>query len=320
MKPDALILVNFQIYGVIGGNQDSPFLSWSHSYSKVFPHLKNHAYDPGGSYLQFSSFDVENRPRVKCISGRHSVPITVQWDKSGYYYATQICQYALSHWSKAVLDIDTEDIVLLEDGNNTFGNAAWSGSEVNRITRDKCVHFDATHTLEFPVYHPGMLVLSFELLIRDRPSVTVKLVNQDLGKYLIQYSPDPHSDISRSARTIRLGYDDPKSPIKEGSWKSFTRNLLNDLTKGLGSDQTAKSIRSTKNPWTIESLTVDGVGCITNISVANSRHMRMFFHAADWLLETQNQRTGACKSSKIGAFSFLHFFLSFQGTLAYLLI
>ena len=32
-------------------------------------------YDPGGSYLQFSSFDVENRQRVKCVSAQHGVSI-----------------------------------------------------------------------------------------------------------------------------------------------------------------------------------------------------------------------------------------------------
>ena len=30
-------------------------------------------YDPGGSYLQFSSFDVENRQRVKCVSAQYGV-------------------------------------------------------------------------------------------------------------------------------------------------------------------------------------------------------------------------------------------------------
>jgi heparosan-N-sulfate-glucuronate 5-epimerase len=30
------------------------------------------------------------------------VPVTTQWDRKGYYYPTQICQYALSHWSKHV--------------------------------------------------------------------------------------------------------------------------------------------------------------------------------------------------------------------------
>ena len=34
-------------------------------------------YDPGGSYLQFSSFDVENRQRVKCVSAQHGVSFAI---------------------------------------------------------------------------------------------------------------------------------------------------------------------------------------------------------------------------------------------------
>jgi hypothetical protein len=47
---------------------EGPFFSWSHSYSRVFPHLKNQKYDSGGSFMQFAGFDVENRPRVKCVT------------------------------------------------------------------------------------------------------------------------------------------------------------------------------------------------------------------------------------------------------------
>jgi hypothetical protein len=47
---------------------EESYFSWSHSYSRVFPHLKNERYDPAGAYMQFAAFDVENRPRVKCVT------------------------------------------------------------------------------------------------------------------------------------------------------------------------------------------------------------------------------------------------------------
>ena len=47
---------------------DESYFSWSHSYSRVFQHLKETKYDPAGSFMQFAGFDVENRPRVKCVT------------------------------------------------------------------------------------------------------------------------------------------------------------------------------------------------------------------------------------------------------------
>ena len=84
--------------------------------------------------------------KVLAVSARTGVPITTQWDKRGYYYATQICQYALAHWSKAAsLQSGYDNRTVFEDGNNTF-YGEWKSAEVNRITRDRCVHFDTPTT------------------------------------------------------------------------------------------------------------------------------------------------------------------------------
>ena len=46
--------------------------------------------------------------------------MTTQWDTKGYYYPTQVCQYALAHWSKYVMDLNdkksTNTETLYEDG------------------------------------------------------------------------------------------------------------------------------------------------------------------------------------------------------------
>ena len=57
-------------------------------------------YDPTGPYVGLENAVVEHRKRVKCIDGLHGVPVTTQWDKRGYFYATQIAQYGLAHYSK----------------------------------------------------------------------------------------------------------------------------------------------------------------------------------------------------------------------------
>jgi len=45
--------------------------------------------------------------------------------------------------------------------------------------------------------------------------------------------------------------------------------------------------------WTIKSINFEGVGCVTNISVSKSSHMKMFYNAAKWLSDNQNPKTGA---------------------------
>ena len=48
-----------------------------------------------------------------------------------------------------------------------------------------------------------------------------------------------------------------------------------------------------KSIWTVKKISLSGVGCIRNVGFAKARHMRMFYHAANWLVDSQNQETGA---------------------------
>ena len=225
------------------------------------------------------------------MSAHYGVPVSTQWDKAGYYYATQICQYALSHWSKSLTNTedDAEKILLLENGNQTFADAYWTGNVINRVSNDKCVHFDQPMTLHLSGSKvKGLLVLSFDLLVRDRPTVIVEVSNPEKGKYTLRYTSEAADFLTRSStRSITFGFGQNDA---EGTWKSFTRNLANDLMKGVPFDHHSKA--ALKLEWTVESIAVMGVGCITNVSLAKSRHQRMFFHAADWLLTAQDQRSG----------------------------
>jgi len=42
---------------------------------------------------------------VATAAGAAEVPVSSQWNSSGYYYPTQIAQYALSHYSKYVVEL-----------------------------------------------------------------------------------------------------------------------------------------------------------------------------------------------------------------------
>ena len=91
------------------------------------------------------------------------VPVSSQWQKSGHYYPTQICQFALSYWSKYVLSEakeenkenkmvhkvisrgrlrqqDSSRRTTYENGVNIQSDY-WQGSTMARVIRDSCVHF-----------------------------------------------------------------------------------------------------------------------------------------------------------------------------------
>lgn len=204
--------------------------------------------------MQFASFDVENRPRVKCVSARDNVPITTQWDKAGYYYATQICQFGLSHWSKA--QSMTEEVLVLENGNFSTNGAAWKNADIMRVLRDKCVHFDQPLVLNLEAAKiQGLHVISFDLLIRDSPVVTLSLNSQDHGTYNLQYSSAISDDINKVGKTILFGFGNTDgSPLPEGLWKNFTRNMVSDLAKGIAINQPSIAGSIRKSSWTLKEI------------------------------------------------------------------
>lgn len=55
------------------------------------------------------------RDRVKCISAAAGVPISTQWETQGYFYATQIAQFGLSHYSKNLTEPEPWKKVCIEN-------------------------------------------------------------------------------------------------------------------------------------------------------------------------------------------------------------
>ena len=100
------------------------------------------------------------------------VPVSSQWKKDGHYYPTQICQFALSYWSKQVLldkKLGSEKIKTVDNKSKGFRpkvseshqsisktvyengldvqSDEWKGSSMTRVIRDSCVHFESELTL-----------------------------------------------------------------------------------------------------------------------------------------------------------------------------
>lgn len=88
----------FGIYGEFVGDKD---FNWYHVNPLFADVVATYpSYTTSAEYLSFQTSNVPKRARVKCICGKHEVPITTQWDPKGYYYPTQIAQYGLSFLSK----------------------------------------------------------------------------------------------------------------------------------------------------------------------------------------------------------------------------
>ena len=186
-----------------------------------------------------------------------------------------------------------EKVTWVDDGQDSLNRAEWSGGIINRVSRDLCVHFDQPITLNVQNSAlQGLPILMFDLLIREAPNIVVELHSPDYGTYKINYSPTATEDIFKAGKTITLRYMD--KPIPEGQWKNFTRNLLNDLMKGISLDSPSNaSGMLKKKTWLARKLVFSGVGCVSNIRFAASQHYKMFYHAADWLVNHQNEESGA---------------------------
>ena len=97
-----------------------------------------------------------------------------------------------------------EDIIWVENGETSMNGAEWSGLSITRVARDKCVHFDNDQPLSLSLTNPSLLqglhVVSFDLLVRDAPSVTLELHCPDYGTYQIKYSANTKETIYKVRR------------------------------------------------------------------------------------------------------------------------
>ena len=154
------------------------------------------------------------------------------------------------------------------------------------------------------IYFLGQHILSFDLKFGDNVTTSVTLTFPVTGdRYIIKYVPVDNLFIYQRGNVIYLGYGvvhveqkissnggiENNKIIRENSWQRFTRILTNDLMKGISKKTFEKLYKENDQRVVVEKVMFEGRdGCVTNISLSMTEHMRLFFHAADWLVDSQD--------------------------------
>uniref|UniRef100_A0A8C6WTS0 heparosan-N-sulfate-glucuronate 5-epimerase n=1 Tax=Neogobius melanostomus TaxID=47308 RepID=A0A8C6WTS0_9GOBI len=269
----------FEVYGKVVQYDGYERFEFQHSYSKVY--AQREPYHPNGVFMSFEGYNVEVRDRVKCISGVEGVPLSTQWGPQGYFYAIQIAQYGLSHYSKNLTEraphVEVYDTA--EERDSRASSAPWSvpkGCSLSRVyekSRYSSVRqFNAPESSEgvsLPLGNSKDFILSLDL----KSSFTIHYVTSSL---LIAFRE----------RDITYGIG-PRT-----SWSTLTRDLLTDLRKGVGLSNT-KAVKATKiMPRRVVRLILHGRGSVDNVTISTTAHMAAFFAASSWLLRNQDERGG----------------------------
>lgn len=286
----------FEVYGKVVQYDGYDRFEFQHSYSKVY--AQREPYHPDGVFMSFEGYNVEVRDRVKCISGVEGVPLSTQWGPQGYFYAIQIAQYGLSHYSKNLTErpphVELYDTAEERDSRALSG--PWSvpkGCSLSRV-HDKV---RATFVRQFstPESSEGVsvqlgnskdFIISFDLKFSSNGSVSVVLETTEKGAPFIIHYVTSTQLIAFREREVTYGIG-PRT-----SWSTLTRDLVTDLRKGVGLSNT-KAVKATKiMPRRVVRLVLQGRGSIDNITIATTAHTAAFYAASDWLLHNQDERGG----------------------------
>lgn len=239
----------FEVYGKVVQYDGYDRFEFQHSYSKVY--AQREPYHPDGVFMSFEGYNVEVRDRVKCISGVEGVPLSTQWGPQGYFYAIQIAQYGLSHYSKNLTErpphVEVYDTA--EERDSRASTSPWSvpkGCSLSRVydkSRASSVRqFSAPESSEGVSLQLGNskdFILSLDIKFISNSSVSVILETTEKGPpFTIHYVTNMQL-IAFKDREITYGIG-PRS-----TWSTLTRDLLTDLRKGVGLSNT-KAVKATK--------------------------------------------------------------------------
>jgi len=225
--------------------------------------LRFRTYSSHEIYLNFQESDVANRARVKCICGKHEVPITTQWDPNGYYYPTQIAQYGLSHISQYFA------------GDKTKQNRRIKLKKGLKGHQDVLVDENNLFLLKLR-FSSTVLSSHFE----------VHVIGSDGKGYVLKYiKASKIIDRKKDIIIHDIGF-----PLTRDQ---LTRDLNVDLVKGL-SFIDGKKQGNTVN-IKIEKLKFIRFYHAENVKAVllmNIDHVSMFIAAADWFINFQDQDGG----------------------------
>lgn len=286
----------FEVYGKVVQYDGYERFEFQHSYSKVY--AQREPYHPDGVFMSFEGYNVEVRDRVKCISGVEGVPLSTQWGPQGYFYAIQIAQYGLSHYSKNLTEraphVEVYDTA--EERDSRASSAPWSvpkGCGLSRVyekSRYTTVRqFSAPESSEgvsLPLGNSKDFILSLDLKFSSNGSLSVVLETTEKGPPFTIHYVTSSQLIAFRERDITYGIG-PRT-----AWSTLTRDLLTDLRKGVGLSNT-KAVKATKiMPRRVLRLLLHGRGSVDNVTISTTAHMAAFFAASDWLLRNQDERGG----------------------------
>ncbi|XP_014255745.1 D-glucuronyl C5-epimerase B [Cimex lectularius] len=282
--PFSFIHKYFEVYGKIAIYDGYERFEWSHSYSKVY--YPKGKYDPRGVFLYFENYNVELRERVKCISATEGVPVSTQWESSGYYYPTQVAQFGLAHYSKNLTEPEPR-VKVLDDGVGVMGEWVTDYSKISRTAHTFVFNSSEGH-VSLKLDHVLDFVLSVELMLKasENSSFTVVLQNREKKEtWSLHYSCLSPLIYSKDQDVYH------KIVCEDGHWSLLIRDLLIDLQKGLAAQSKPKK-KLLRSKFKVTNIYLEGSGKLANLSLSTSRHLEQFYLAADWLVKHQDQRTG----------------------------
>ncbi|XP_022090323.1 D-glucuronyl C5-epimerase-like [Acanthaster planci] len=247
--------------------------------------------------MSFGHYNVEPRERVKMISGVEGVPISIQWGVQGYFYAIQVAQFGLSHYSKNLTAKEPKIKVFEngEEGDVERWNLADRASQISAVyddtARSNVIEFQTSDTLSLgqgatlPLNNRRLFVLSFDLILMSNATITVTVQDEKDKTHSIHYMATGDKVIHKGSH-IYYGI----GPCHK--WRKITRDLLVDYQKGLGQTN-KKYVTSVQTVLgKVLKFSVHGFGRIDNVTLSSSSHMTQFFDAANWLLKNQDGKGG----------------------------
>lgn len=291
--PFSFIKKYFEVYGSLSNIEGVTHFDWNHSYGKV--NLPRTIYDPKGIFMYFENYNVEVRDRVKCISAIDGVPITTQWESQGYFYATQIAQFGLSHYSKNLTEPEPTRKII-DDGDHN--QASWLIPRDSTLTRylsvnhTTIVNFTTTNQFDSAITneldHVLDLLLSIDILLHTNASLIVTMQNRETQQlYYLHYLL---ADFSISAQDANIYHGIGTGSVDR--WKHLARDLFVDVQKGVVAQYANHKIKMRRSELKVIRIGFLGNGSFDNLTLSTSEHLQHFYDSAEWFVRHQNQSTG----------------------------
>ncbi|EDW01988.1 D-glucuronyl C5-epimerase B [Drosophila grimshawi] len=277
------------------GSDPPAKFNWMHSNAKV--NLPKGKYDPRGVFMYFENYNVEVRDRVKCISAAEGVPVSTQWEKRGYFYPTQIAQFALAHYSKNLTE-PTPRIHILEDADGN--QCEWTTPKTSNMTRiwhhkfnTSIVQFETTigyeSAISIQLNQTQDLVLSVDLLlVTNSSSLMVTVLNRDTRhSYNLHYIA---AELLLSVQESNIYYGLGSGSLNR--WRHITRDLHIDVQKGIVMGDKRSPLKVRRSDLEVLSIAFLGIGFYDNVTLSTSDHLSHFYDAAEWFVHNQDLKTG----------------------------